>query len=452
MLTYQDLVWYFNAKKNVVVYSVYLSIEEDDEVELSRTRTRESCMEVEFGLKVQVKALKRVDAVLNGVKLHAGAAAQGTLEDSIHFQNGSELPLADLRRRARALGGRFQLKAHKNEYLVSNNPALLEEDDILLSPGTGGDVLLRIQCDYENMVGRLDVLQADRPILIGETPVRNSAPIADGDRIRIDTGQVLRCDFSERIVEEERNVISSLEVRDLSHRFNPVETGLDGISFNVNRGEVVCVMGASGCGKSTLLRVIAGQLRPMNGEVLLNSASLYDDVEQLKQHVAYIPQDDAFDEHLTIAENLDFAAAIRSPYLSARDRSRRIDTKLVELGLSERRDSIVGSPVKKILSGGERRRLEIARALILNPKFILLDEPFAGIDPIAVIDIQEIIAVLKKMGIGILISDHNVRETLSICDRAYLVYEGMVILEGSPTEIVQSSKARKLYLGESFSL
>jgi len=104
------------------------------------------------------------------------------------------------------------------------------------------------------------------------------------------------------------------------------------------------------------------------------------------------------------------------------------------------------------LSGGERRRLEIARALIVNPKFILLDEPFAGIDPIAVIDIQEIIAVLKKMGIGILISDHNVRETLNICDRAYLVYEGMVILEGSPTEIVQSSKARKLYLGESFSL
>ena len=438
VLTYQDLVWYFNAKKNVVVYSVYLSIEEDDEVELSRTRTRESCMEVEFGLKVQVKALKRVDAVLNGVKLHAGAAAQGTLEDSIHFKNGSELPLADLRRRARALGGRFQLKAHKNEYLVSNNPALLEEDDILLSPGTGGDVLLRIQCDYENMVGRLDVLQADRPILIGETPVRNSAPIADGDRIRIDTGQVLRCDFSERIVEEERNVISSLEVRDLSHRFNPVETGLDGISFNVNRGEVVCVMGASGCGKSTLLRVIAGQLRPMNGEVLLNSASLYDDVEQLKQHVAYIPQDDAFDEHLTIAENLDFAAAIRSPYLSARDRSRRIDTKLVELGLSERRDSIVGSPIKKTLSGGERKRLNIGLDMIGSADVFLFDEPTSGLSSK---DAEHVIEIIRAMAHNkiVLVTIHQPASKLfQMFSKAMLLDKGgKLVFFGTPHEMLE---------------
>ncbi len=138
---------------------------------------------------------------------------EGTLEDKIIFHDDSELSLADLRRRARAMGGRFQLKAHKSEYLVSNNPGLLEEDDILLSPGTGGDVLLKIQCDYENRVGILEVLQADRPILIGEVPVRNSATLADGDAIRIDAGQVLRCDFSERIIEEERNIIRTLEVQ-----------------------------------------------------------------------------------------------------------------------------------------------------------------------------------------------------------------------------------------------
>ena len=438
VLTYEDLVWYFNAKKNVVIYHVYLSIDDDDEVELGRMRTRESCLEVKFGLKVQVKALKNVDAVLNGVQLKAGAAAEGTLENSIHFKNGSELPLADLRRKARALGGRFQLKAHKSDYLVSNNPSLLEEDDILLSPGMGGDVLLRIQCDYENLVGRLDILQADRPILIGDTPVRASAPIADGDRIRIDTGQVLRCDFSERIIEEERNVISSLEARDLTHRFNASETGLDGISFSVNRGEVVCVMGASGSGKSTLLRVLAGQLRPMQGEVLLNSASLYDDVEKLKQHVAYIPQDDAFDEHLTIGENLDFAAAIRSPHLSARDRSRRIDTKLVELGLSERRDSIVGSPVKKILSGGERKRLNIGLDMIGIADVFLFDEPTSGLSSK---DAEHVIEIIRSMAHNkiVLVTIHQPASKLfQMFNKAMLLDKGgKLVFFGTPHEMLE---------------
>ncbi len=288
---------------------------------VEKSRTRDSCIEVKFGLKVQIKALKDVDAVLNGVHLKAGVNVEGTLEDVILFHNDSELSLSDLRRRARALGGRFQLKAHKSEYLVSNNPGLLEEDDILLSPGTGGEVLLKIQCDYENRVGRLEVLQADRPILVGDVPVRNSMPLADGDTIRIDTGQVLRCDFSERIIEEERNIISSLEIHDLTYCFGDKERGLDGISFSVNRGEIVCVMGASGSGKSTLLRTLAGQLQPTHGGVLLNSQPLYSNLEKLKHYITYIPQEDAFDEHLTIEENLDFAAAIRSPHLSRWDRA-----------------------------------------------------------------------------------------------------------------------------------
>ncbi|HWB59169.1 MAG TPA: hypothetical protein VG733_06745, partial [Chthoniobacteraceae bacterium] len=235
VLTYQDLVAYFNAKKNVSLAQIYVSVDKDDEVDLQKARTRESCLEVKFGLKVQVRALKNVDAVLNGAKLRAGAYVEGTLEDRIIFHNDSELPLLELRRRARAFGGRFQLKTHKSEYLVSNNPGLLEEDDILLSPGTGGDVLLKIQCDYANKVGSLEVLQADRPILVGDIPVRNTAPLADGDTITIDTGQLLRCNFSERILEEERNIISSLDVRDLTVRFRPSTgggTGLDGISFS----------------------------------------------------------------------------------------------------------------------------------------------------------------------------------------------------------------------------
>jgi len=438
VLTHQDLVWYFNAKKNLVVTNFYLAIRSDGEVELEKGRSRESSLEVSIGLKVQVKALRNVSARLNGVPLKVDRVVEGRLDDVILFDNGSELPLTDLRRRARALGSRFHLKAHKNEYLVSNDPGLLGDDDILLSPGSGGDLLLRIQCDYENRVGRLEVLKADRPILIGEVPVRNSAPLADGDIIRIDSGQVLRCDFSEQIIEEERYVISRLEVRDVSHRFPGTNSGLDGISFSINRGEMVCLMGASGSGKSTLLRMLAGQMRPQHGEVFFNKASLYADLNELKHHVAYIPQDDAFDEHLTIGENLDFAAAIRSPHLSARERNRRIDAKLAELGLSERRDSIVGSPVKKILSGGERKRLNIGLDMIGGADVFLFDEPTSGLSSKDAEHVIEIIRAMAQSKIVMVTIHQPTSKIFQMFNKAMLLDKGgKLVFYGTPHEMLE---------------
>jgi ABC-type lipoprotein export system ATPase subunit len=379
VLSYQELAQYFNAKKNVSLPQIFIRVNRDsDEVELERARSREAALEVTFGLKVKVKALKDVDAELNGTRLRAGTLVEATLQDRIVFHNDSELDLLDLRRRARALGGRFQLKASKSEYLVSNNPSLLEADDILLSPGTAGDVLLKIFCDYDKRIGTLEVLEADRPIMVGETNVRTASPLKDGDTIRIDVGQFLKCNFSERIIEEERNIIRTLEVSEVTHHFSSGDIGLEGISFNVVRGELVCVMGASGSGKSTLLKVLAGQLEPTSGQVLLNNQQLYPNLDQLKRYISYIPQEDAFDEHLTIGENLQFAAAIRSPHLSRRDRSRRLEGKLVELGLSERRDAVVGTAIKKTLSGGERKRLNIGLDMIGSADVYLFDEPTSG--------------------------------------------------------------------------
>ena len=285
VLSYQELAQYFNAKKNVSLPQIFIRVNRDsDEVELERARSRETALEVTFGLKVKVKALKDVDAELNGTRLRAGTLVEATLQDRIVFHNDSELDLLDLRRRTRALGGRFQLKASKSEYLVSNNQSLLEADDILLSPGTAGDVLLKIFCDYDKRVGTLEVLEADRPIMVGETTVRTTSPLKDGDTIRIDVGQFLRCNFSERIIEEERNIIRTLEVSEVTHHFSSGDVGLEGISFNVTRGELVCVMGASGSGKSTLLKVLAGQLQPTSGQVLLNGQSLYSNLDELKRY------------------------------------------------------------------------------------------------------------------------------------------------------------------------
>ena len=438
VLTYQDLLDYFNAKKNVSLTQVFLGINRDDEVQLEKSRTRDSALEVRFGLKVQVRALKSVDAVLKGVELKAGATVFATLEDTIVFHNDSELKLGFLRKRARAMGGRFQLKPYKSEYLVSSNPNLLEKDDILLSPNTNSEILLKILCDYENKVGVLEVLQADRPILVGDHPVRNSAKLADGDTIRVDTGQILRCNFSERIIEEERNLISTLEVHDLSHHFRNTETALDGISFTVNRGEMVCVMGASGSGKSTLLRVLAGQLEPENGSVLLNSQSFYENLETLKAFVSYIPQDDAFDEHLTIEENLNFAAAIRAPYLSNHDRARRIEGKLAELGLSERRKSLVGTPIKKILSGGERKRLNIGLDMIGSSDVFLFDEPTSGLSSKDAEHVVEIIRSIAHNKI-ILVTIHQPASKLfQMFSKALLLDKGgKLVFYGTPREMLE---------------
>ena len=437
VLTYEDLVYYFNAKKNLSLTQIYLTIDHDEEVQLSKEKTRDSSLEVRFGLKVRVRALKNMDALLNGIALRAGTTLDATLDDKIIFHNNSELPLNDLRRRARALGGRFQLKAYKTSYLVSNNSNLLDTDDILLSPGTSGEVLLKILCDYANRVGKLEVLRADRPVLVGDLPVKGTADLHDGDTIHIDTGQILRCDFSNRIIEEERNIISSLEVRDVSHQFRRAQIAMDSISFTINRGEMVCVMGASGSGKSTLLRCLSGQLPPNQGEVLLNAQSLYPNLDRLKHFISYIPQDDAFDDHLTIEENISFAAAIRSPHLSRRDRSRRIDGKLSELGLSERRSNIVGSPLKKTLSGGERKRLNIGLDMISSADVFLFDEPTSGLSSKDSEHVVEIIRSISHNKIVLVTLHQPTSKLFQMFSKALLLDKGgRMVFYGTPTEML----------------
>jgi ABC-type multidrug transport system ATPase subunit len=439
VLSYQELAQYFNAKKNVSLPQIFIRVNKDsDQVELERSRTRESSLRVTFGLKVRVKALRDVDAELNGVKLKAGTQVEATLDDKVIFHNDSEMDLIDLRRRARALGGRFQLKASKSEYLVSNDPSRLEADDILLSPGTSGDVLLKIFCDYDQRVGLLEVIEADRPIVVGDAPVRTTAPLKDGDSIRIDVGQFLRCNFSERIIEEERNIIRALEVTEVTHRFSKGEIGLEGISFNVTRGELVCVMGASGSGKSTLLRVLAGQLQPTSGEVILNGRSLYPNLDALKHYISYMPQQDAFDEHLTIGENLQFAAAIRAPHLSRRDRTRRLEAKLIELGLGERRDAVVGSPERKTLSGGERKRLNIGLDMIGMSDVYLFDEPTSGLSSKDSEHVMEIIRGMAHNKIIIVTIHQPSSKIFQMFHKAMLLDKGgRLVFFGTPSEMLR---------------
>ncbi len=439
VLTFQDLAYYFNAKKNIAVTQVYLELSDSDEVQIARARSRDSILEVRFGLKVQVRALKDVDAMFNGVALRQGTLLNGNLEDRIIFHNDAELILSDLRRRARALGGRFALKSYKSVYQVSNMTQKLGIDDILLSPGTSGTVHLTIHCDYENRVGRLEVFEADREIHVGErvVPVGGACELKDGDIIRIDAGQGLRCDFSERIIEEERNIISSLELRDLTCHFGGHVKALDGITFTLTRGDIVCVMGGSGSGKSTLLRAIAGRLPPSRGDVLLNQQSLYGNLDEFKRFIAFVPQDDAFDDHLTVEENLRYAAAIRSPHLSKRDRIRRVESRLVELGLAERRGVIVGSAEKKTLSGGERKRLNIGLDMISSADVFLFDEPTSGLSSKDSEHVIEIIRGLAHNKIVLVVIHQPSQRLFQMFNKAILLDRGgKMVFHGTPSEML----------------
>jgi len=239
---------------------------------------------------------------------------------------------------------------------------------------------------------------------------------------------------------------SGLIATNLSKRYGQKEV-VHGINLELNPKEVVGLLGPNGAGKTTTFYMLVGIVKPNTGQVVLNEVPLTNKPlhERARMGVSYLPQENSIFKKLSVRQNLEIILEQTSMNKAAQ--KKRADELMDMFTITKLADQAA-----MFLSGGERRRLEIARALIMDPQFILLDEPFAGVDPIAVIDIQEIISVLKSMNIGILISDHNVRETLNICDRAYLVYEGTIILEGTPEDIVQNSRARQIYLGEDFSL
>jgi lipopolysaccharide export system ATP-binding protein len=224
-------------------------------------------------------------------------------------------------------------------------------------------------------------------------------------------------------------------------------TVVNHVSFEVSQGEIVGLLGPNGAGKTTSFYMVVGFVKPDEGAVFSNDLEItkLPMYKRAKMGIGYLPQEASVFRKLSVEDNI--ASVLEMTKLSRQDQKRKLEELLSEFRLNHVRKSMGG-----VLSGGERRRTEIARALATNPKFILLDEPFAGIDPIAVEDIQSIVAKLKNRDIGILITDHNVNETLSICDRAYLLIEGKIYKHGTAEELAGDEEVKKLYLGRNFEL
>jgi len=220
-----------------------------------------------------------------------------------------------------------------------------------------------------------------------------------------------------------------------------------GVEVYVKPGEVVGLLGPNGAGKTTCFQMIMGLVRPDSGTILLNGEDLTHKPMHVRarEGIGYLAQEPSIFRRLTVEENL--MAILQMRDFPGQDKTQKMNGLLSELGLEKLRHQMAST-----LSGGEKRRCEVARALVTDPKFLLLDEPFVGIDPMAVADLQSVVGSLKSRGIGVLITDHNVRETLEIVDRAYVVYEGQIRVEGTAREILSHPDARRFYLGDKFSL
>lgn len=241
--------------------------------------------------------------------------------------------------------------------------------------------------------------------------------------------------------------MNTLKAQHLGKQYQMREVVKD-VSLHIESGEIVGLLGPNGAGKTTSFYMIVGLIRSDKGEIFLNEQEIthYPMHTRAQEGIGYLPQEASIFRKLTVAENILAILELRRD-LNLKQRMERLDHLLQEFHISHLYDSMGIS-----LSGGERRRVEIARALAMEPKFMLLDEPFAGIDPLSVVDIKRVITHLSERGIGILITDHNVRETLTICNRAYIVNAGEIICHGSPKEILVNKKVREVYLGHEFDL
>jgi lipopolysaccharide export system ATP-binding protein len=240
--------------------------------------------------------------------------------------------------------------------------------------------------------------------------------------------------------------VATLRTRELTKSYGG-RTVVKGVNIEVDSGEVVGLLGANGAGKTTTFSMVVGLTAPDTGRVTLDGNDVTDDPMYIRARkgIGYLPQEASIFRGLTVEQNI--MAILETLDLNGAERRARLRELLAELGLTP----LAKSPAYT-LSGGERRRAEITRALVISPKFMLLDEPFAGIDPIAVTDIQKIIAHLRDRGIGVLITDHNVRETLKITDRAYIVHDGVIFKNGTPQSLADDEDVKRIYLGADFRL
>lgn len=436
-LTYEDLIFFLNVRLTGNAPVLFLS-RENGEFVVERVRSRHSVLRIAFGTKVMMLGLRPNILRVTG---RGNPAPERVIEALYHeyLSDGQSLNVAlhELRRQADEAGRRFRLTVGQQEIIVSNDPSALGSGDLLLSPGLAGRTVLKIRFDAREAKGTLEVVETERGIMVNGHPVRATTELYDGALIRISANQSIRCRFSEGLLDEERSLIQTLQVRDLIHDFGPQNRALDNLSFEVQRGEMLCIIGPSGSGKSTLLTALSGQLAPTRGHIRLNGLSLYDHLERLSPLIAYMPQEEALNPQLTVREHLRHASTIRRPHLSTAEHERRVDSILAELGLQSLARRRVGSRGEKTLSGGERSRLNLGLDLGSAAEIFLFDEPISGLSSK---DSEHVAETLRSLALDkiVIASLHRPGpQVLRLFDKVLLIDKnGHLAFFGSPQAMI----------------
>ncbi len=436
-LSHEDLMFFLDFKRTGNSPSLYLELG-DSGLNAERTRSRQSSLRVRFGLEAEIEALRDTD-------LHAGGRGPLLKGDVVTCRNherlgdslGFSLSINELRRKATQKARRFRLAGDRQEYLVSNDASALSSGDLLLGPKLSPKAVLFIRYDAERAEGELIVQESHGPILVDGIQVRQTATLRNGSLIRLSGSQSVRCRFREGFLDEERTLIESLQVEDLVYNFSPDARALDHLTFDVKRGEMLCIIGPSGSGKSTLLAVLSGQRAPTRGKIRLNGINLYKRREHLVPFISYMPQEEALSPQLTVREHLRHAVTIRRPALSLAEHERRVDSMLAELGLQSIAQSRVGSPGEKTISGGERSRLNLGMDLGSRAEVFLFDEPISGLSSKDAEHVAETLRSLAREKIVVASLHRPGANVLRLFDKVLLLDSGgRMAYFGTPAEMV----------------
>jgi len=375
-LSYDELAFFLANEENPP--PLYL-VEEAGELTMSRAKSKLAIAKIIFRHRVSLEPLQDNKLRSEDDKpLNAGDIYQRHYHDKIKVNRNEAISLDAIRRLSLQTGQRFTLPAGRRKVLVSNDPSRLSGDSFLLTPGLAGRFVLELDFDPGAGQGEITVLESTQPIQ-ADDQIIDKATLQDGALIRLSSRQALRCRFSENILDEERNLVRHLQVEGLNHSFWKGGKTIDSLSFQVNRGQMLCIIGPSGSGKSTLLEILAGQRKPQSGRVRLNGLSLYHRQGRLSPLISFMPQEDALSAQLSSREHLAHACAIRRPHLGQETVQRRVSHLLSDLGLDRIAERRVGSADSKSLSGGERSRLNAGLDLIGGGEVFLFDEPISGL-------------------------------------------------------------------------
>lgn len=435
-LQHEDLVHFLNVKKTGITPRIHIAAS-DEGITAERSKSRQSLAVLRFGLNVEVEAHRESDLqVGTEQQLVPGQPVQCYHHTRLIDPDGATVDLEYLRKQAIKVGGRFRIDNKRKRFRVSNDPAAIGKGDLLITAGLAPRVVLEMRYVPEESAGYVEVISADSSIMIADQPVRGVTRLEEGGVIRLSPRQALRCRFSEHLIDEERHVIESLTVEDLIHDFSTDVRALDNLSFTVRRGEMMCIIGPSGSGKSTLLAALSGQLEPTRGQVKLNGVSLYKNRDELSRFIARMAQEEALFPQLTVREHLRHAASIRRPAQSAADRERRIDIVLADLGLQGLSHRRVGAAGEKMLSGGERSRLNLGLDLLSAAEVFLFDEPISGLSSK---DSEHVAETLKAMA----------RDKIVICS---LHRPGAQVLRLFDKVLLLDSGGRLAYFGPPYEM